>query len=122
MKPFISIKPDKTIHDKDNNVVYIVDVAIPNTHNIQSIINEKLSKYTDLAIEIKKQWKAHTIHIIPIVLSSTGIVPKNLHKHLDMLQIPTYTIDLLQKAVILNTCRIVRKFLSSSLSPSSYII
>ncbi|KAL0839729.1 hypothetical protein ABMA28_016372 [Loxostege sticticalis] len=50
-------RPDITLHDKDQNIVYLIDIAVPNTHNILSTINEKLSKYTDLAIQIKIQWK-----------------------------------------------------------------
>ncbi|KAL0878572.1 hypothetical protein ABMA27_003656 [Loxostege sticticalis] len=106
-------RPDITIHDKNNNIVYLIDIAIPNTHNLQSTVSEKISKYQDLAIELKTQWHAHTVYIVPIVISSTGVVPTSLNKSLEVLQISPKIIPLLQKAVILNTCRITRKFLSS---------
>ncbi|XP_064072076.1 uncharacterized protein LOC113393371 [Vanessa tameamea] len=107
-------RPDITLHDKIKKNVYLIDIAIPNTHNIQSTISEKLSKYQDLAIELKRQWRADTIHIVPIVISSTGVVPKSLQRSLDILHIPHHTNHLLQKAVILNTCRLTRKFLTTS--------
>lgn len=115
-------RPDITVHDKINKTVYLIDIAIPNSHNIQTTISEKLSKYQDLAIEIKTQWKAQTVHIVPIVLSSTGIVPKSLTQSLNTLHMPTHTLYMLQKATILNTCRITRKFLTSSTLSSTFSI
>lgn len=115
-------RPDITVHDKINKTVYLIDIAIPNSHNIQTTISEKLSKYQDLAIEIKNQWKAQTVHIVPIVLSSTGVVPKSLTQSLNTLHMPNHTLHMLQKATILNTCRITRKFLTSSTLSSTFSI
>lgn len=111
-------RPDITLLDKSNSTAYIIDIAIPNTHNIQSTLTEKLSKYQDLAIEIKTQWRAQTIHIVPIVLSSTGIIPKTLKNSLETINVPKSIIYTLQKATILNTCRITRKFLTTSVISS----
>ncbi|CAK1584730.1 unnamed protein product [Parnassius mnemosyne] len=107
-------RPDITMYDKNNKTTYLIDIAIPNTHNIQSTIAEKLTKYQDLAIELKRQWKAEAIHIVPLVISSTGVIPKSLQRTLDILQVPQHTLYTLQKAVILNTCRLTRKFLTTS--------
>ncbi|XP_060804959.1 uncharacterized protein LOC132902746 [Amyelois transitella] len=115
-------RPDITLHDKESRTIYLIDIAIPNSHNIQKTISEKLSKYQELAIELKSQWKANTVHIVPIVLSSTGIIPKSLAQSLSTLKIPLYTSYLLQKATVLNTCRITRKFLSSSSVSSNFSI
>ncbi|XP_063897007.1 uncharacterized protein LOC135118563 [Helicoverpa armigera] len=115
-------RPDITLFDKNNKNAYLIDIAIPNTHNVQSTIADKLTKYQDLAIELKRQWQAQTIHIVPIVMSSTGVVPKSLKRSLDLLQIPQYITQTIQKAVILNTCRITRKFLTTSSVSSTYCI
>ncbi|XP_063891872.1 uncharacterized protein LOC135117208 [Helicoverpa armigera] len=115
-------RPDITLFDKTNKTAYLIDIAIPNTHNIQSTIADKLTKYQDLAIELKRQWQAQTIHIVPIVISSTGIIPKSLQRSLEILQIPLYTSHIIQKAVILNTCRITRKFLTTTSVSSTYSI
>ncbi|KAL0810285.1 hypothetical protein ABMA28_010444 [Loxostege sticticalis] len=106
-------RPDITLQDKDNHTAYIIDIAIPNTHNLQSTIAEKISKYTDLKDEIKRMWRLTEVFIVPIVLSTTGVIPKQLHQSLSTLNIPHLTYISLQKAVILNTCRIVRKFLQA---------
>ena len=115
-------RPDITVHDKTNNTVYLIDVALPNSHNIQSTISEKLTKYQELAIVLKTQWKAQTVHIVPIVLSSTGVIPKSLTQSLNTLHMPSHTLNMLQKATILNTCRITRKFLTSSTLSSTFSI
>lgn len=109
-------RPDITVFDKQNRTAYIIDIAVPNTHNIQSTITEKLTKYQDLAIELGTQWQARSTHIVPIVLSSTGIIPKTLKNSLNALNIPLQLINTLQKATILNTCRTTRKFLTSSVT------
>ncbi|KAG7301002.1 hypothetical protein JYU34_015366 [Plutella xylostella] len=106
-------RPDITIIHKQLKTAQIIDIAIPNTHNLQSTISEKLAKYTDLRDEVTRMWRLESASIIPIVLSTTGVIPKQLHQSLRSLQLPAYTYITLQKAAILNTCRIVRKFLQN---------
>lgn len=105
-------RPDITVLNKINNSALLIDIAICNTHNLPTTHTEKIAKYTDLSIEIKTQWKINTIRTIPIVLSTTGVIPKTLLTNLETLDISPTAYRLLQKATILNTCRIVRKFLS----------
>ena len=66
-------------------------------------------KYQDLARELKKLWKMKTM-VIPIVIGTFGAVPKDLKRRLENIGIET-KIDELQKSVILNTARILRKVL-----------
>jgi hypothetical protein len=51
-------------------------------------------------------------YIIPPVLSTTGIIPNKLHESLKLLNLFPALYIQMQKAVILNTCDIVRKFLA----------
>lgn len=90
----------------------MIDVAVPNTHNLEHTINEKRRKYQELSDEVKRMWNLEKVVTIPIVLSSTGIIPHKLHESLKTLNIKKNVYILIQKAVILNTTRIVRKFLS----------
>ncbi|KAL0820165.1 hypothetical protein ABMA28_006098 [Loxostege sticticalis] len=106
-------RPDIIIIDKINRTAHLIDIAIPNTHNLQTTIAENLSKYIDLKDEVKRLWNLHKVSIVPIVLSTTGVIPKQLHQSLETIKLPKYTYLEMQKAVILNTCRIVRKFLQS---------
>ena len=105
-------RPDITVHNKRDKTVFLIDIAIPNTNNISSTFTGKIAKYTELSIELKTQWKVDKVKTVPIILSSTGIIPLTLHTSLATIDIHPCTYKLLQKAIILNTCRIVRKFLS----------
>ncbi|KAJ0173873.1 hypothetical protein K1T71_011022 [Dendrolimus kikuchii] len=104
-------RPDITLIDKENKHTYLIDIAIPNTHNIQSTITEKIRKYTELQEEVKRLWNMHKVTIVPIVVSTTGVIAKDLSLRLEILGLPKHIYISLQKAAILNTCRIVRKFL-----------
>jgi hypothetical protein len=94
--------------------VYFIDIAIPNNHNLNAKYAEKLAKYSELSIEIKDQWKMDIVATIPVTLSTNGITPKTLYKALNTLNLHPKTFIELQKATILNTCSIVRKFFNIS--------
>lgn len=104
-------RPDITFVNKKAKTAFLIDIAVPNTHNIQHTINEKIRKYTDLKSEIKRIWNLNEVHILPIVISTTGIVPSNLCDNIRALGINPSLFRVMQKAVILNTTRITRKFL-----------
>jgi hypothetical protein len=57
-------------------------------------------------------WQLKTAYKIPLVLSSMGIIPNKLHKSLKLLNLCPALYIGMQKAVILNTCCIVRNFLA----------
>ncbi|KAL0809154.1 hypothetical protein ABMA28_011389 [Loxostege sticticalis] len=104
-------KPDIILLDKLNKTTYLIDIAIPNSHNIQKSITEKTTKYTDLKQEIQRLWSQNKVIIVPLVLSSTGVIPQHLKSSLNTLDLPNSIYYNMQKATILNTCRIVRRFL-----------
>ncbi|CAB3232935.1 unnamed protein product [Arctia plantaginis] len=104
-------RPDITLQDKINKTTYLIDIAVPNTHNLQKTITEKISKYTELKEEIIRIWRQEKVYIVPIVLSTTGVIPKHLHHSLKLINLNESVYFNLQKAAILNTCRTVRKFM-----------
>jgi len=53
---------------------YLIDAAIPNSHDLHSTITEKLQKYIGLKEELIRMWQLKTTCIIP--LSS----PNKLHE------------------------------------------
>jgi hypothetical protein len=107
-------RPDITLVDKLSKTVYFIDIAITNNHNLNAKYAGKLIKYSELSIEIKDQWKMDTVATIPVTLSTNGIIPKTLYKTLNTLNLHPKTFTELQKAKILNTCSIVRKFFNIS--------
>jgi hypothetical protein len=104
-------RPDITLIDKKNKVGYIVDIAVPRSGNLQNKIAEKINAYSDLSDEMKRMHHLKTIHHTPVIVSATGVIPKQLHKALEMLGLKPNTYLELQKAAMLGTCRLVRKFM-----------
>lgn len=104
-------RPDITLQDKIRKITYLIDIAVPNTHNLQKTISEKINKYSELKDEVTRIWRQNKVYIIPIVLSTTGVIPNNLLHSLKILNLEESVYISLQKAAILNTCRIVRKFM-----------
>jgi hypothetical protein len=76
------------------------------------MITEKQEKYPELANEISAIWKQNTVQVIPIVISSTGVIPKSLSQSLKRLNLHLNTYIQMQKSVILGTCSIARNFLN----------
>jgi len=78
---------------KKTKNTFLIDVTVPNTHNLAKTITEKQKKYQELENEICAMWKQKAAQIIPIVISSTGVIPKSLSRTLTRLNLHpnTYT-------------------------------
>ncbi|WP_219823777.1 hypothetical protein, partial [Enterobacter cloacae complex sp. 2DZ2F20B] len=74
----------------------------------------KISKYLQLSIEMKSMLNLKKISILPLVISNVGVVPNSLVENLKSLHLNDSIIVKIQKAVLLGTCHIVRKFLEQS--------
>ena len=72
-----------TFTNKKAKTTYLIHIAVPNTHNLVKAISEKQSKYQELANEICAMWKQTTAQVVPIVMSSTGVIPKSLSQSLE---------------------------------------
>jgi len=48
-------------------MAYLIDVAIPNSHDLHSTITEKLQKYTDIKVELTRLLRLNAVHIVPLV-------------------------------------------------------
>ena len=57
-------------------------------------------------------WKQKAAQAIPIVISSTGVIPKSISQSLTRLNLQPNTYIQPQKSVILGTCSFVRNFLN----------
>jgi hypothetical protein len=98
--------------NKKTKNTFLLDIAVPNTHNLAKIITDKQNKYQELANEICAMWKQNAVQVIPIVISSTVVIPKSLSQSLKRLNLHPNTYIPMQKSVILGTCSIVRNFLN----------
>jgi len=98
--------------NKKTKNTFLIDIAVPNTHNLAKTITDKRNNYQELANEICAMWKQKAAQVIPIVISSTGVIPKSLSQSLTTLNLHPNTYIKMQKSVILDTCSIVRKILN----------
>jgi hypothetical protein len=93
--------------DKVNKTAKLIDVAHPNDHNLNVFFSNKITKYKDLAHQIKAMWQMNTLHIIPIVISVNGLVHQSQFEFNKKLNILKFIINKIQKSLILKTCRII---------------
>ncbi|KAL1448319.1 hypothetical protein WDU94_012418 [Cyamophila willieti] len=113
-------RPDIVIMDKNesqlnsNGKGFIIDVAIPLDENMQKTYVEKIRKYQDLKHKITQINKLSSVSVIPIVISSNGLVHKNTKQGLQAcgLNNVEHLIEICQKSVILSTTSIIRKCLN----------
>ena len=103
-------RPDIVILNKKSRSCLLIDVAIPNDHNIKEKEEKKIKKYTDLRLEVSKIWNCSS-KVIPVIVGALGLVTKNLEKYLKSLEVDC-KISVIQKSALLGTANILRKFLS----------
>jgi hypothetical protein len=64
-------RPDITFMNKKTNNTFLIDRAVPNTHNLAKTITNKQNKYQELVNEISAMWGKNAVQVIPTVISST---------------------------------------------------
>ncbi|KAJ8736966.1 hypothetical protein PYW07_000237 [Mythimna separata] len=111
-RTIVANKPDIVVIDRLERRTMIVDIAVPHDENLVKAEKEKQTKYLDLAREVVDMWEVDTAIIVPIVVTANGLIAKSLDEHLRRLSLGSWIKGLIQKAALLDTARIVRRFLS----------
>jgi hypothetical protein len=62
--------------------------------------------------QLVRTWQMKTVYIVPFALCTTSMIPNNLYSTSNLRNFHTALYSLMQKAEIINTCRIVREFLT----------
>lgn len=106
-------RPDIVIFEKAGNRATIIDVTIPADDNAERAYTEKITKYHDLAFELKEIYKLTSTSIIPLIITTNGLVEKHLVENTNRLGLEERLISDAQREVILWTTRIIRGFLTS---------
>ncbi|CAH2238933.1 jg13741 [Pararge aegeria aegeria] len=96
----------------DRSVRRAIIVDIPHDDNLVNAEKEKVSKYLDLAHEITAMWNVESTVIVPIVVSFNGLLGKSFDQHLKKLSLGCWIKGRIQKTVVFETARIVRRFLT----------
>ena len=83
--------------NKKTKNIFLIDIAVPNMHNLAKTITDKQNKYQELANEICAMLKQKAAQVILTVSSSTGVIPKSLSQSLTTLNLHPNTYIQLQK-------------------------
>jgi hypothetical protein len=86
-KSIPSNQTDITFTNKKTKNTFLIDIAIPNTHNLAKTITKKQNIYQELANEIRDMWKQDAVQVVLIVISASGIIPKSLSQSLKRLNL-----------------------------------
>ncbi|CAH2208753.1 jg21921 [Pararge aegeria aegeria] len=104
--------------DRAQSRVFFVDIKMPYDENLVRVETEKKRKYLDLAHEVTDTWHLESTETIPIVISANGLIPVSLAHYLTRLGFRGSSLAArMQKVVLLDPARIVRRFLSLSTCP-----
>ena len=103
--------PDIVVVDKTMKEVYIIDIAIPADKKVNFKQEEKITKYQDLKMEVKRLWKMKRVKVVPVVVGALGSIPKDLQHWISVLNLEEVDCGALQKAALLGTARILRRTL-----------
>ena len=74
-----SNKPDIIIRDNRKGTCMLIDVAIPGDRNVINKEAEKILKYKDLIIEIKRMPNVKA-KVIPVIIGATGTISKSFRQ------------------------------------------
>jgi hypothetical protein len=96
-------RPDIIILNKQQKQAYLLDIAVPNSHNITQTYNTKINKYLELSVAMRNLWSLEKISILPLIISATGIVPQSLFKNLKILDLGNTLVVQIQKGILLYT-------------------
>jgi hypothetical protein len=105
-------RPDLVLLYKKAETAIIVDITIPLDYNLETAIAEKKLKYLPYAVELNDIYKPKSTSIVPLVMSTNGLVTKEWSKSMQKLQLHERHCRTMQKSAVLGTANIVRKFLS----------
>ena len=105
-------RPDIVVFDKKERKCTIIDIACLGDSRVESKEKEKKQNYAELRREIKKLWNCKEVKVVPVVIGALGVISKNLKNYLKVLEVKC-NVELLQKATLLGTARILRKVLET---------
>ena len=86
-----------------------IDFAVPGDSRIEEKEKDKTEKYQDFGRKLQKIWNVK-VKIIPLVICSSGAIPKQFGNRLKQIGITAGTAQV-QETVLLGTARILRKVL-----------
>ena len=102
-------RPGLVVVDKKERICKIIDFTVPGDSRIEEKEKDTVEKYQDLGRELQKIWNVK-VKIIPLVVGSLGAMLKQFGNRLKQIGITVGPAQV-QKTVLLDTARILRKAL-----------
>jgi hypothetical protein len=95
-------RPDIIILNKQQKQGYLLDIAVPNSHNITQTYNTKINKYLEFSVAMRNLWSLEKISILPLTISATGTAPQSLSKNSNILDLEnTLVVETQQGCIII---------------------
>ena len=104
-------RSDIVLVDKKNKEVKIIDIAVPGDSRVKEKELEKIEKYQMLREEIGHVWQINKVTVIPVVIGALGVISDKFERYIEKLDVKI-AMEIIQKAALLGTARILRKILS----------
>ena len=105
-------RPDIIAFGKKEKKRIIIDIGVPADVRVGEKEREKVEKDQDLKRNIRRFWKLKMVEVVSIVAGAFGSVRKEFDRWIEKLGI-TYNVGVMQKNVLLDTTRILRKVLET---------
>ena len=116
-KENVNRRPDLTVELKRRKTILLYDMACPMEINIEKKRNEKLSKYRQIAFEIREKRKEHQEEIVQMIIGCCGISYKNalaaINKTIENEKQSFKITREIQKIVVNESESVLRKVLSA---------
>jgi hypothetical protein len=93
--------PDIIILNKQQKQPYLLDIAVPNSHNITQTYDTKINKYLELSVAMRNLWCLEKKSILPLIISATGIERHSLFKNLKIVNLGNTLVVEIQKGILL---------------------
>ena len=115
-KTMTARRPDLILEDKEKKKIWICDMACPQQRNIQAKRLDKLTKYRQLAYEIRERRLGYEIMVVPLIIGDLGGGFKQIFSDMGKIfedkNILNRTISEMQKTVLMDSETTSRKVLS----------
>ena len=109
-------RPDLILELKNEKQIWICDMACPMQPNIDRKWTDKLTRYRQLAFEMRERRPGYTVTIIPVIIGALGGGMKKTTNELTKLlakhELVVKTAAEMQKTILMDSETLLRKVLS----------
>ena len=103
--------PDVVVVDRVGKRWVFIDFSVPWDKNVWERENDKVGRYSPLALEVRRMHGVGT-KVVPIVVGALGVVTNRLGGYLKELGIPDVLVGL-QTSAVFGSVNILRKILNT---------